>query len=73
VIRSWVAGFVSGYNALAYNTFDIVQGDLDDVWRWLKTYCRANVSVEIIDAVQAYIRAAWDQRQVQEPEEVIPL
>jgi len=67
----WTAGFLSAYNAMESDTYDIT-GTSNDWDRWIADYCALNPEQKLLDAVKAYVIAAYPNRRVMQPREVMP-
>jgi len=59
ISMGWIDGFISGHNISADNgKFDIVAGMIDnDIYRWIASWCRDNMSKDLGHAVTALIRS----------------
>jgi hypothetical protein len=60
----WFTGFVTAYNWLKPDTYDIsVQYKSDGLLRYLDLYCGRNPKNRIIDAATSFVNAVYDKRQ----------
>ena len=67
----WTAGFLSAYNSMESDTYDIT-GTSNDWDRWIAEYCALNPERKLIAAVNAYVITAYPNRRVIQPREVTP-
>ena len=60
----WFTGFVTAYNWLKPDTYDIsVQYKSDGLLRYLDLYCGRNPKNRIIDAATSFVNAVYEKRQ----------
>jgi len=60
----WFTGFVTAYNWLQPDTYDIsAQYKSNGLLRYLDLYCGRNPKNRIIDAATAFVKAVYDKRQ----------
>ena len=67
----WTAGFLSAYNSMEPDTYDIT-GVSNDWDRWIADYCAFNPEQTLMNAVNAYVIAAYPNRRVMQPRTVTP-
>jgi hypothetical protein len=68
-IGLWVAGYLTAYNLLSPNTYDIVpkDGSVSAVLLWMNGYCTKHPEVFLANVVQSYTTEHKDQRVITEP------
>ena len=60
----WFTGFLTAYNWLKPDTYDIaVQYKSDGLLRYLDQYCGKNPKQRIIEAATSFVNAVYDKRQ----------
>ncbi|MGE0118881.1 MAG: hypothetical protein AB7S71_24020 [Dongiaceae bacterium] len=63
----WLTGFVTAYNWLQPDTFDIsAEYNSTGLLIWLDYYCKGNPESKIIDAALAFVRVVYDKRMKSE-------
>jgi len=68
---TWTGGFLSAYNYMADDTYDIT--GLNNKWDgWIAEFCRMNPHVNLVKAVAAYTDAAYPTRLVTRPPVTTP-
>jgi hypothetical protein len=61
---NWLTGFVTAYNWLKPDTYDISTGyKANGLLRYLDLYCGRNPKSRIIDAATAFVDAVYEKRQ----------
>jgi hypothetical protein len=65
-VDGWVAGYISAYNSIAPDTFNIMGGsDLGGALLWLKNYCEKQPLSELGEAMQLLIKELQPKRKRQ--------
>ena len=60
----WIAGYITGYNLLAGDTYSILGSrSMDEVLVWMDEWCRANPLKTLDDGMLALLREAYPGRQ----------
>lgn len=64
VIGAWMAGYISGYNLAADDTFDILgDADMKSVYLWMENYCRANPLSNLAKGMEALVAERYSERK----------
>lgn len=61
----WLTGFLTAYNWLQPDTYDIAPADRynqQGLLRYVDLYCGKNPKKKIIDAARAFVRGVYDKR-----------
>ena len=59
----WVAGFITAYNIMAPDTYDIIgNSDMQSVTLFIRNYCKANSLKNVDDAMQPLIEQLLPKR-----------
>ena len=69
---TWSAGFLSAYNNIESDTYDITAFNKE--WdSWIAEYCRLNPQLPLAKAVRAYTITAYPTRTISKPAVVTPI
>lgn len=66
-IYHYVSGWLSSFNRMASDTYNIVPNGLDGAMLWLNNYCSANPLQSLDVGLQALITEAYPSRQQKPP------
>ncbi len=67
-VGSWIAGYISAYNAQAPDTYDILRGGgMDGARLWLTNYCNAHALDNLSKAMDALVDEGHSQRTIRRP------
>jgi hypothetical protein len=62
-VKFFIAGWLTAYNAMVSDTFDIVPNGLDGTTLWLNNYCNNNPLKQLEDGLRALVEEAYPSRQ----------
>lgn len=66
-IRHYVLGWLTAYNMLTPDTYDIIPNGIDGALLWLNNYCSANPLQSLDAGLQALTVEAYPSRQQKAP------
>ena len=63
VIKGWVAGYVTAYNGLAPDTYDILgKSDLNHAMLWMEDYCKAHPLENLANGMKVLMTVLYPKR-----------